>query len=72
MELVAGDRPGLLCQVGRVLKDHGVAVQAAKIVTVGERAEDVFYVTDAAGSPLATADCARLKAELARALDPAA
>jgi [protein-PII] uridylyltransferase len=69
MELIAGDRPGLLCQVGQVLKARHVAVQAAKIVTVGERAEDVFYVTDATGSPLTAAGCETLKTDLKQALD---
>jgi [protein-PII] uridylyltransferase len=69
MEIVAGDRPGLLCRVGQVLKSHHVAVQAAKIVTVGERAEDVFYVTDAAGRPLAPAAGDALKDDLKKALD---
>ena len=45
MEIVASDRPGLLCQIGQVLRNHEVGIQAAKILTVGERAEDVFYVT---------------------------
>jgi len=69
MELVAGDRPGILCQVGQVLRDHRVAIQAAKILTVGERAEDVFYVTDMAGSPLNADLCDRLKAAVTEALD---
>ena len=46
LELTAGDRPGLLCDVGKVLMEERVELQAAKIMTVGERAEDVFYVTD--------------------------
>jgi [protein-PII] uridylyltransferase len=52
LEITAGDRPGLLSQVGQALKTHGVRLQNAKITTVGERAEDVFFVTDAAGRPL--------------------
>jgi len=46
MELVTGDRPGLLSTVGRVFRRHGVLVQGAKIATIGERAEDVFFITD--------------------------
>jgi [protein-PII] uridylyltransferase len=55
VELTAGDRPGLLCDVGRVFDHYGVRVHAARITTVGERAEDVFYVTDLAGQPLTDA-----------------
>ena len=40
-----------------------------KIVTVGERAEDVFYVTDANNRPLDEAAQERLREALMRALD---
>ena len=69
MEIVAGDRPGLLCQVGQVLRNHRVGIQAAKILTVGERAEDVFYVTDATGAPLTPELCDLLKQAVTQALD---
>jgi [protein-PII] uridylyltransferase len=72
MELVAGDRPGLLCQVGQMLRDHHVSVQAAKILTVGERAEDVLYVTDASGSALTAEQCEELKRSLIAVLDSGA
>ncbi|MEO8443622.1 MAG: HD domain-containing protein, partial [Gammaproteobacteria bacterium] len=72
MEIVAGDRPGLLCQVGQVLRSHRVGIQAAKILTVGERAEDVFYVTDAGGAPLSPDLCDSLKEAVTQALDSAA
>ncbi len=69
LELTAGDRPGLLCDVGKVLMEQGVELQAAKIMTVGERAEDVFYVTDFDGRPLDAAAADRLRESLTRALD---
>jgi len=52
LEITAGDRPGLLSQIGQALKACGVRLQNAKITTVGERAEDVFFITDAAHQPL--------------------
>lgn len=52
MELVTGDRPGLLSTVGRVFRRYGVLVQGAKIATIGERAEDVFFMTDARNQPM--------------------
>jgi [protein-PII] uridylyltransferase len=52
MELVAADRPGLLSKVGKAFISQGVDIQTAKIMTIGERAEDVFYVSDEAGAPL--------------------
>jgi len=42
LELVAADRPGLLSEVGKVFRTERVAINGAKIMTVGERAEDVF------------------------------
>jgi [protein-PII] uridylyltransferase len=52
MELVAGDRPGLLSDIARIFIDQGVDIETAKVLTIGERAEDVFYITDAGGKPL--------------------
>jgi [protein-PII] uridylyltransferase len=52
IELVASDRPGLLSQVGQIFERHGVALQNAKILTIGERAEDVFFVTTEDNQPL--------------------
>lgn len=49
MELVTDDRPGLLAAVGGVLAELGVNLKAAKIATIGERAEDVFFITDTQG-----------------------
>jgi [protein-PII] uridylyltransferase len=44
LELRAADRPGLLSVIGQVFIEQGIDIEAAKIVTIGERAEDVFYV----------------------------
>ena len=52
MEVVARDRPGLLARVGWALADCKVRLQNAKIITIGERAEDVFFITDAHNRPL--------------------
>jgi len=68
LELIAGDRPGLLCDVGKVLMQEQVALHAAKIMTVGERAEDVFYVTDLDHRPLDAGAAQRLKDRLSSAL----
>ncbi len=47
LEVVAGDRPGLLARVAWVLANANVNVASAKINTLGERAEDVFLVDGA-------------------------
>ena len=44
--LVSTDRPGLLADVTRVLRDQRLRVHDARIATFGERAEDVFQITD--------------------------
>ncbi len=46
LELVAADQPGLLSMLGRVFHQRGILLDSAKIATIGERAEDVFYLTD--------------------------
>jgi [protein-PII] uridylyltransferase len=52
LELVASDRPGLLSKVGQVFTDLRVEIDTAKVMTIGERAEDVFYIVDDRGDPL--------------------
>jgi [protein-PII] uridylyltransferase len=69
LELTAGDRPGLLCDVGRVLMQERIELHAAKIMTVGERAEDVFYLTDFDNLPLSASAEERLRERLAQVLD---
>ena len=46
LEVVAPDRPGLLAVVGQVFFNHSLRLHSAKISTLGERVEDVFFLTD--------------------------
>jgi len=46
MQIIAYDRPGLLSQIAGVMQECQVRLQNAKIATFGERAEDIFYLTD--------------------------
>jgi [protein-PII] uridylyltransferase len=69
MELVAADRPGLLSEIGKVFWDKGIDLHGAKVMTVGERAEDVFYLTDDQGRPLDASRQERLAETLTEALD---
>ncbi|GAA5219163.1 [protein-PII] uridylyltransferase [Corallincola platygyrae] len=50
LELVALDYPGLLATLGDIFEEHEVYLQAAKITTIGERAEDFFILTGAKGA----------------------
>ena len=61
MELQTADRPGLLGKVGKIFIEQGVDIDAAKIMTIGERAEDVFYVSDEQGKALSEEAMVRLR-----------
>lgn len=52
LEIITSDRPGLLCAIGEAFSDCDIQLQNAKIVTIGARAEDIFYITDGHGQPL--------------------
>ncbi|HVY07623.1 MAG TPA: [protein-PII] uridylyltransferase [Burkholderiales bacterium] len=68
LNVVAGDRPGLLYRIARVLDDYGVNLYTAKINTLGERAEDTFLVNGEALRD--TKKVVRLETELVQALQP--
>jgi [protein-PII] uridylyltransferase len=44
LNISASDRPGLLYSVAQVLARHEIAVQLAKVTTLGERVDDTFLV----------------------------
>ncbi|KAJ3675232.1 hypothetical protein LUZ60_004274 [Juncus effusus] len=52
LEICGRDRVGLLSDVTRVLREHGLTVIRADVATVGEQAMNVFYVRDQAGRPI--------------------
>jgi [protein-PII] uridylyltransferase len=66
LNVVAGDRPGLLYRIARVLDNYGVNLYTAKVNTLGERAEDTFLVN---GDALRdTKKVVRLETELVQTL----
>ena len=69
MEVIAADRPGLLARIGWALADARVRIRNAKIATFGERAEDVFYVTDEHNRPLHEDSLAAVYDSVRAALD---
>ncbi len=70
LELVAADQPGLLSLVGRIFEKRGILLNAAKIATIGERAEDVFFITDKQHQPITDeATLEELREVLIRTLD---
>ncbi|MBD1550471.1 [protein-PII] uridylyltransferase [Pseudomonas typographi] len=65
LELAAPDRPGLLARIGKIFLEFDLSLQNAKIATLGERVEDVFFITDAANQPLSDPQlCTRLQDEI--------
>jgi [protein-PII] uridylyltransferase len=69
IELIAGDRPGLLSQVAKVFMTERADIYTSKIMTIGERAEDVFYVADESGRPLSKERRERIAQRLTESLD---
>ncbi len=69
LSLVCTDRPGLLADVTDVLRKQRLRVHDARIATFGERAEDVFQITDADNRPLDADACQALAAALHTRLD---
>ena len=70
MEVVTPDRPGLLARIGQVLLKHNLSLINARIATLGERVEDVFFITDTQGQPLSDANmCETLQHDICTLLD---
>ena len=71
IEVNGRDRPGLLFDLTRTLRELSLSIASARITTFGERAVDVFYVKDMFG--LKIHNQARLDAirkQLLTVLDP--
>ncbi len=69
LSLVCNDRPGLLADVAHVLRQQHLRVHDARIATFGERAEDVFQITDQRDQPLDETQQQALRAALLACLD---
>jgi len=69
MEVTARDRPGLLSRIAEALQDSEVIVHNAKIATFGERAEDIFFLSDADNQPLTEKALQHLQREIIKRLE---
>lgn len=70
LEVISPDRTGLLATIGQIFMEQDIQLQNAKITTLGERVEDVFFITDFNGNRLSDAEqCNRLQKEICARLD---
>ena len=70
LEVISPDRPGLLAMIGRIFMQYDIQLQNAKIATLGERVEDIFFITNNAGNPLSDPNlCEQLQDEICQQLD---
>ncbi|GJN21316.1 hypothetical protein PR202_gb08782 [Eleusine coracana subsp. coracana] len=68
LELCGRDRVGLLSDVTRVLREHGLTVTRAGVTTVGQQAINVFYVRDPSGKPVDMKTIEGLRGEVGQTL----
>ena len=68
MSLETLDQPGLLARVGQIFLQEQIEVHAARITTLGERAEDMFYISDQNDKPLSAERLDALKSALLASL----
>jgi [protein-PII] uridylyltransferase len=69
IELEALDAPGLLANISEQFVAQNVTLHMAKISTIGERAEDIFVVSNESGLPLTQNEQVELKKRLNENLD---
>ncbi|TSH77069.1 [protein-PII] uridylyltransferase [Acinetobacter sp. RF15A] len=71
VEIATLDQPGLLAKIGGLFMMRGLDIHSAKIATLGERAEDIFFVTKKDGIPMTQAESLSFATALKAALDEA-
>ena len=69
LEINCPDQSGVLACVGEVLATSEIHIKDARITTLGERVEDLFFITDKQGQPIVGKDnsdklCAEIKYQL--------
>ena len=69
LEIIAGDRPGLLSTIAQAFIAHGIHLQTAKINTLGQRAEDTFLISGKSGTQLPEATIKALQSALSREIN---
>jgi [protein-PII] uridylyltransferase len=52
LEINCPDHPGILAAVGKLFVGESINIKDARITTLGERVEDLFYITNSANKPI--------------------
>lgn len=71
VEISTLDQPGLLARIGAIFMQQGLDIHSAKIATLGERAEDIFFVTKKNGVLMSHDEVKAFAETLKAALDEA-
>ncbi|WP_336937143.1 [protein-PII] uridylyltransferase [Acinetobacter modestus] len=71
VEISTLDQPGLLARIGALFMLQGLDIHSARIATLGERAEDIFFVTKKNGILLTHEEVKAFAETLKAALDEA-
>ncbi len=70
LEVISPDRPGFLARLARIFVEYNIGLVTAKITTLGERVEDVFFITDSSGYRLSDPNlCEQLQEAICTELD---
>ena len=70
LEVISPDRPGLLACIGRIFMDFDIQLLNARIATLGERVEDMFFIATSEGKPLSDPElCEKLQQQIREQLD---
>jgi [protein-PII] uridylyltransferase len=74
VEINCPDQSGILASIGKTFAEHQINLRDARITTLGERVEDLFFVTDESNKPIGDQDLidkiiSQLKIDLEQRLD---
>ena len=74
VEINCPDQSGILASIGKAFAEHRINLRDARITTLGERVEDLFFVTDQSNKPIDDQDLidkisSELKIELEQRLN---
>ena len=74
VEINCPDQSGILASIGKTFAEHQINLRDARITTLGERVEDLFFVTDQSNKPVGDQELidkiiSELKIDLEQRLD---